>query len=149
MDVLDVNVLLYSVNESSPQHVVAEQYVTSLATGSSPFAIPAVVFASFMRIATNPRFGSPTASMDDAIHTAEQLHSLPHCIAAVPGPNHWDIFVDLCRRGNARVGLVSDAYLAAIAIELGGVLVTADRGMARWPGLKWRDPFDNSTVGQT
>ena len=46
------------------------------------------------------------------------------------------------RFGNARGNLVSDAFLAAIAIEMGAELVTADRGFGRWPGLKWRHPLD-------
>ena len=40
---------------------------------------------------------------------------------------HWDIFVGLCRRANARGNLVPDAYLAALAIESGSQFTTSDR----------------------
>jgi hypothetical protein len=35
---------------------------------------------------------------------------------------------------------VTDAYLAALAIETGAVLVSADRDFARFPGLRRREP---------
>jgi PIN domain len=59
-----------------------------------------------------------------------------------PGASHWKIFVDLCRRSDARGNLVPDAFHAALAIELGCEWLTLDRGFARFPGLKWRHPSD-------
>jgi hypothetical protein len=60
-----------------------------------------------------------------------------------PGPRHWGIFADLCRKANARGHLVPDAYLAALAIESGSEWITTDRGYARFPGLRWRHPLDD------
>jgi predicted nucleic acid-binding protein len=57
-------------------------------------------------------------------------------VIVAPGPRHWGIFAGLCRSGGAQGNLVSDAYLAALAIESGSELVTADRGFARFPGLR-------------
>jgi len=34
--------------------------------------------------------------------------------------------------------LVTDAYLAALAIETGATLVSADRDFGRFPGLRWQ-----------
>ncbi len=59
----------------------------------------------------------------------------------VPGERHWDLFLDLCRRGDAKGNLISDAWLAAIAIEQGATLVTADRDFRRFPGLRLEDPL--------
>ncbi len=36
--------------------------------------------------------------------------------------------------------LVSDAHLAALAIELGATLYSYDNDFARFPGLRWVDP---------
>jgi predicted nucleic acid-binding protein len=36
---------------------------------------------------------------------------------------------------------VPDADLAALAIEWGLELLSADRDFARYPGLRWRDPL--------
>ncbi len=84
----------------------------------------------------------PPSPLDDVLKFVEQLQELPHCLFVQPGDRHWKIFVELCRKGNARGNLVTDAYLAAMAIELGAELVTDDRGMGRWPGLRWRHPID-------
>ena len=37
---------------------------------------------------------------------------------------------------------VTDAYLAALAIEHGCEFVTVDKGFKRFPGLRWRHPLD-------
>jgi hypothetical protein len=42
----------------------------------------------------------------------------------------------------AKGNLVPDAYLAALAIEHGCEWISADRDFARFPGLRWRHPFD-------
>jgi len=43
--------------------------------------------------------------------------------------------------GQASGPLVTDAQLAALAIEYGGVLYTTDRDFARFPGLRWENPL--------
>jgi hypothetical protein len=57
-----------------------------------------------------------------------------------PGPRHWDIFVELCRKAGAKGNLVPDAYLAALAIESGSEWITTDRDYGRLPGLRFRQP---------
>lgn len=140
MDLLDVNVLVNGYRRDAPRHQAFRKFVESLVKGGQPFAIPSVSLSGFFRVVTHPRIFSPPSTFNDALIFADQLRSLPHCITVEPGPRHWEIFVDLCKRGNASGNLVSDAYLAAITIETGGELVTDDRGFGRWPGLKWRRP---------
>ena len=43
--------------------------------------------------------------------------------------------------GRAAGPLVSDAQIAALTIEYGGVLHTTDRDFARFPGLRWKNPL--------
>jgi toxin-antitoxin system PIN domain toxin len=143
MDVLDVNVLVSAFRRDAPRHKAFLEFVRTLVEGDQPFAVPAVVFSGFFRIVTHPRIFNPPSTFSDALVFAEQIVSQSHCIRAVPGSRHWDIFIDLGHRGAARGSLVSDAYLAAIAIEMGAELVTDDRGFARWPGLRWRHPLDS------
>jgi hypothetical protein len=44
--------------------------------------------------------------------------------------------------GQASGALVSDAEIAALTLEYGGVLYTADRDFARFPGLRWKNPLE-------
>jgi len=63
------------------------------------------------------------------------------CFRVVPGTRHWNLFSDLCRRSHARGNLITDAYLAALAIEAGAEWITTDRDFARFPKLQWRHPL--------
>jgi toxin-antitoxin system PIN domain toxin len=142
MDCLDVNVLVNAWRPDSVRHVEFARYVQSLVDGLEAFAIPSLSLSGLLRIVTHPRIFDPPDSVDDILKFVDQLRSLPHCIIVQPGERHWEIFVELCRKGNARGNHVSDAYFAAMAIEIGAELVTDDRGFGRWPGLRWRHPVD-------
>lgn len=47
----------------------------------------------------------------------------------------------LIERSDVHGAMVSDAYLAALAIEHGCELVTTDSDFARFPDLNWRNPL--------
>ena len=142
MDLLDVNVLVNAYRRDAPRHAAFLDYVRTLVEGDHPFAVPEVVFSGFFRVVTHPRIFNPPSTFTDALVFAEQLRSQEHCIPVVPGARHWEIFVELGKKGQARGSLVSDAFLAAMAIEMGAELVTDDRGFGRWPGLRWRHPLE-------
>ena len=67
------------------------------------------------------------------------LVSHPNALLLNPGRDHLGLFEDLCRRADAYGDFVTDAYLAALAIETGAELVTLDRDFTRFPGLRWRE----------
>ena len=58
-----------------------------------------------------------------------------------PGDRHWSIFQRMLIDGQVRGPLTTDAELAALTIEYGGVLYTTDRDFARFPGLRWVNPL--------
>jgi predicted nucleic acid-binding protein len=60
----------------------------------------------------------------------------------VEGPRHWEIFQQLTEVSGIRGGSLTDAYLAAFAIENDATFVTFDRGFAKFPGLKVLNPAD-------
>ncbi|CUS38768.1 putative enzyme [Candidatus Nitrospira nitrificans] len=73
---------------------------------------------------------------------AVSVREHPNAVTLTPGERHWEIFQRLCREANAKGNLVADAYLAALAIETGAEWITTDRDYARFPGLRWRHPFN-------
>ena len=83
-------------------------------------------------------FKSPTP-IERAL-AADAIRGRPNCVPVTPGPQHWTILSRLCTTVAAKVNLVPDAYLAALAIESGSEWITTDRDYARFPGLRWRHP---------
>jgi predicted nucleic acid-binding protein len=57
------------------------------------------------------------------------------------GETHWELFREALLKGDVRGKLTSDAALAALTIEYGGVLYSNDRDFARFPGLRWVNPL--------
>jgi predicted nucleic acid-binding protein len=47
----------------------------------------------------------------------------------------------MLKEGQAVANLVTDAHLAALAIEHGCELASTDADFARFPKLKWRNPL--------
>jgi toxin-antitoxin system PIN domain toxin len=97
--------------------------------------------SSFVRIATNPKAFKNPSTIDEALVFTNQLREQPHCVHAQPGPQHWQIFSELCRQVNATGNLVPDPYLAALAIESKCEWISTDNDDNRFPGRKWRHPL--------
>ncbi len=137
----DVNVLLYAYRDKSPRHGEYREWLGRIVDGDEAFGLPDVVLSGFLRIVTHPGIFTPPSTLEDAIVFSEAIRRSPVCTIVRPGAHHWGIFLDLCRRASARGNLVTDAYLAALAIESGSEWITTDGDFARFPGLRWRRPF--------
>jgi len=68
--------------------------------------------------------------------------SRPSAWIPEPGPRHLEL-LDALLGSQPSVRLVTDAHLAAVAIEHGLELCSRDRDFARWSdlGLRSRDPL--------
>jgi toxin-antitoxin system PIN domain toxin len=141
MRLLDVNVLLYAYFDEAAQHERYRAWLEDLLDAEEPFALADVVLSGFIRLATHPRVFDPPVSVEDAFAFVDVLLGASNAVRISPGERHWSLFERLCREGGARGNLVADAYLAALAIESGSELITADRDFARFAGLRWAPPF--------
>jgi toxin-antitoxin system PIN domain toxin len=142
MRLFDVNVLIYAADRRCVDHERYVNWLESLVQGNEPFGVAEIVLSAFLRIVTNPRILKQPMDLNAALEFVARIREHDHCIVIHPGPRHWGLFIDLCRRVNARGNLVPDAYLAALAIESGSEWITTDRDYARFPGLRWRHPLD-------
>jgi len=141
MHLLDVNVLLYAFRDAAPDHERYRSWLEDILDADEPVGVADLVLSSFVRIATHPRVFDPPATLDDALAFADAVRDAPNAVPVTPGPRHWELFERMCREGNARGNLVTDAYLAALALESGSEMITTDRDFARFPGLRWRHPL--------
>jgi toxin-antitoxin system PIN domain toxin len=138
----DVNVLLPALREIAPDHATYHAWLTEQINSDQAFGVSPLVLSSVVRIATNRRAFSQPTPLSTALAFCDQLRGLSQAVVVQEGARHWDIFMGLCRKVEAKGNLVPDAYLAALAIEHGCEWVSADRDYARFPGLRWRHPFD-------
>jgi toxin-antitoxin system PIN domain toxin len=141
MQLPDINVLIYAHREDAPDHDKYAAWLTSLADGAAPFALSSITLGGFLRIVTNPRIFRPATPMELALAFCRQLLARRTAALLQPGARHWAIMASLIERSNVRGAMVSDAYLAALAIEHGCQLITTDSDFARFPGLRWRHPL--------
>ena len=142
MVVPDVNVLVYAFRRDAENHVAYRDWMDGLVNGSAAFGLAELVLSGFLRVVTHPAIFKTPSPMRSALGFVEALRGSAPSVSVVPGPRHFDIFLDLCRLPGSKGNFVPDAYLAALAIESGSEWLTADRGFARFPGLRWRHPLD-------
>jgi uncharacterized protein len=143
MQLPDVNVLIYAHRRESPEHERYAEWLTRLAEGPEPFALSELGASGFVRIVTNSRIWDEPTSTEDALEFIERLRRRSNARLLTHGPASWDIFARVCQAARARGKLVADAYHAALAIEHGCELLTADGDFARFTGLRHRHPLSD------
>lgn len=112
-----------------------------LVDSGEPFGVADIVLSGFLRITTHPKIFKPPSPLESAMEFVAALRSQPNCTVVAPGPDHWQIFADLCKMTEAHGNLIPDAYLAALAIEADLEWITTDGDFARFPGLRVRHPL--------
>lgn len=141
MIILDANILLYAYDSNSALHKAARRWVEKTFSSDEPVGLPWQTAAAFLRVVTNPKLGSDRFTIEEAVSVVEQWLEQPNVRLLAPGDRHWPILRSALVDGQARGPLVTDAQLAALTIEYGGVLHTTDRGFARFPLLRWKNPL--------
>ena len=104
--------------------------------------LPWLTVSAFLRIVTNPRLQGERFTIAKAAQIIDGWVEQPNVRMLAPGEHHWQLFRQMIKEGQATGSLVSDAHLAALTLEFGGVLHSTDRDFARLPGLRWTNPFD-------
>jgi uncharacterized protein len=137
---LDVNVLVGAMRTDAPRHDVMRAVLESLRASPEPFALCDPVLSGALRILTHPRIFTPPTPTPAALHFVQVLRSSPNALMLAPGPRHWALFVELLERAPAVGNLVSDAWIAALALEHGCEVLSDDADFARLPGVRWRRP---------
>jgi toxin-antitoxin system PIN domain toxin len=138
---LDANLLLYAVDARSPQNPRAAAWLEEVLNGDHRVGIPWQTIGAFLRISTHPRVTADPLSSDVAwTYVQSWLDADPVWIppatertAAVLG--------HLVAKHRITGNLVTDGLLAALAIEHGLMLCSADTDFARFDELRWENPL--------
>ena len=141
MTILDANLLLYAYNADAPEQRMAAKWLRKLLEGSEAIGLPWVTIWAFIRISTNSRIWPNPLPAKEAFATVGEWLSQPGIVPLNPGPLHAEILEKLVRAHGAVGPLVTDAVLAALAIEYGAILASTDQDFSRYPELNWINPL--------
>ena len=143
----DVNVLVYAFRAEARQHEAYAGWLTGLINGADEFALHDPVLSGFVRVVTHPRVFTEPAPASAALGFVGVLRTAARARWIPSGHESWEVLGRFAEGDKAiRANLVPDAHLAATAVAHGARLATADRGFARFPGLRFFDPVAAATA---
>ena len=141
MIVPDVNVLIYAYSETSPLHVKAKDWWEGLLNGSEEIGLPWSVSTGFVRLMANPMVVSPILEPLASWNVVSDWFEYPHVVPLNPGRNHIELMRETLGVAGISHSVVTDAHIAAIALEHDGEVHSKDSRFGRIPGLRWVDPL--------
>ena len=142
MIVCDANLLIDSYNTGSTRHAKARAWLEEIFSGTDVVGLPWQAASAFLRVMTNKKLPGDRFSLVQATQIVDLWLARANVSVLIPGDHYWPLFRRMLIDGQASGALVSDAEIAALTLEYGGVLYTADRDFARFPGLRWKNPLE-------
>ena len=140
MILVDVNLLIYAYDDASEFHEAAKLWLERTLSDVIPVKLSWATIHAFLRLTTHPAVHFRPLTMRQAIQIVESWLARPAVGILEPSTSYWTILRRLLSDAQVRRSFVSDAHLAALAIEHGAVLHSADRDFLRFDGLQVVNP---------
>jgi toxin-antitoxin system PIN domain toxin len=137
----DVNLLLYAIIETFPEHPRARGWWEDLLNGKTEIGLAMPVLFGFVRLVTNPRVFDRPLPVDAALGHIEEWLGLPPVRLLHPGPRHLELAFGLIRGLGTAGNLTTDIQIAALALEYQAEVHSNDADFGRFPGLRWVNPI--------
>jgi len=150
MQAIDTNILIYAEVESSPRHGPALDILHRLAEGALPWAIPWPCVYEYLRVVTHPRVFHPPVPLNIALEDLKQVLASPSLFLLAETGRHASVLEQVLRQAGATGNLIHDAHIVTLCLEHGvSELITGDRDLSRFEGLKIINPFadPNGIIG--
>lgn len=141
MILVDANLLIYAVDRDSPHHAAARRWFEEALSGSESVGIPWISALAFVRITTHPAVMRKPLDAESAIGYVDSWLAQPFVKLVGPGEAHWPILRNLLIVSGSAGNLTSDAHLAALAIEHGARVASADNDFRRFAGVTHLNPL--------
>jgi toxin-antitoxin system PIN domain toxin len=139
---VDVNVLLYASDASSPRHSEAIRFLDQRAADPDLFCLAWSTLIAYLRITTHPRVFARPLAPSEALGNVESLVALPRVRVLSEGEGFLDVYREVTAHFPVRGNIVPDAHLAAVLRQHGvRRLYTADRDFRKFDFLQVTDPF--------
>lgn len=141
MKLVDVNLLVHATNPQDPRHEAAGEWLEQELSAGHRVGLPWHSVLGFIRVSTNPAAMRAPLAMADALDIARDWLDHPHVWMPEPTADHMVVLAGLLR-AEPRSRMVPDAHLAALAIEHGLTLCSADNHFRLFPGLRFLNPLE-------
>jgi toxin-antitoxin system PIN domain toxin len=138
---LDANLLIWAHHRQFEQHAAARAWLERELSHNPLVGIPWPTVLAFLRLSTHARALRRPISIEVAWTVVLGWLGRANVQVPVPTERHEEILGRFLTRGKATGNHTTDAHLAALAVEWGAELLSADRDFARYEGLRWRDPL--------
>jgi len=141
MIIPDTNLLLYAYDLDCAQHRKAKGWWEDCLSGSESLGIPPVVIFGFARVATHGRvLRNPMTVSEASVHIRSWLEQ--PCVSVLnTSPGHMHAVLTLLETVGTGGNLLTDAQIAAMALDHGATVHTNDGDFMRFPGLRWFNPL--------
>jgi toxin-antitoxin system PIN domain toxin len=137
---VDANLLLFAVDRTAHAHLRAAAWLEERLNGDRRIGLPWESLTAFVRIATHPRASTHPLTPADAWKFVDAWLSAPASWIPQPTEAHADVLGRLIRSYRLSGNLIPDANLAALAIEHGLEVCSADTDFARFSEIRWQNP---------
>lgn len=141
MILVDVNLLVYVIDEDSPFHAQALGWWEAQLQSGDVIGLGWNSLFGFLRVITNGRAVPKPLSLEVACQRVDEWLALRQVRVLQPTPAHFESFKRLLQGRAASPKLISDAHFAALAVEHDCNLCSADSDFGRFSGLRWRNPL--------
>lgn len=145
MILVDANILVYAHVREMSQHARSRQWLDEKLNGGSRVGLPWPSLLAFLRLVTNPRVFDRPEPLAGAWRQVEEWLALENVWIPAPTARHQEILARLLPEAEGDADLIPDADLAAVAIEHGLILCSADGDFSRFSGLRWENPLRPSS----
>jgi toxin-antitoxin system PIN domain toxin len=139
--VVDVNLLLYAVIDSFPEHLRAREWWETTLNDPTEVGLTGLAVFGFLRVVTNPRVLVSPMPIEEATGQVTDWLAQPNVQLLHPGPRHLEIAFKLLHEVGTAGNLTTDAQLAAFAMEHDADLCSNDADFGRFRGLRWVNPL--------
>lgn len=140
MNLVDANVLLYAVNEADPKHDQSRDWLDAALARQEVVGLAWTVLLAFLRLSTKVGLFPDPLPVRHAVDQVRAWVSQPPSVIVEPTPRHLDLVAGLVVGTGTGGNLVSDAHLAALALEHDATVITYDADFGRFAGVRWHPP---------
>jgi toxin-antitoxin system PIN domain toxin len=138
---IDANILLYAVDDTSRFHARAKAWLEEVLNAPRRVALPWPVLTAFLRITTHPRALDRPLTPSAAWQFVAEWLAVDNVWIPTPTERHAEVLASLLATYDLRGNLVTDADLAALALEHGLEICSADTDFARFREVRWTNPI--------